>query len=284
MKIKNLLLSILLFCFVSVSFAGEVDLNKAKTLAKNFYFEKTNQYNLKIDFNDLSIETELTKKSENLAVYYIFSFNKPGFVIVSADDVLPAVLGYSFNSDFSDEEAPDAYRNFMQSYADAVHYVKENKIQQTDEILYQWNYFLTSTPQMLLSQSKEKAVDPLLDCKWNQGSPYNALCPEDASGPGGHVYSGCVATAMAQVMYYWRHPEQGSGSHSYYYYPYGNLSADFGSTDYNWTGMINSIDYGNVYANAELQYHCGVAVEMMYGPDGSICNPIKDQRPFPYFG
>ncbi len=106
-------------------------------------------------------------------------------------------------------------------------------------------------------------------CKWNQDSPYNALCPADAGGPGGHVYAGCVATAMAQVMYYWRHPMQGTGSHSYNYSPYGNLSANFGSTTYNWVGMKNSIDYSNTNPIAELQYHCGVAVEMMYGPNGS---------------
>ena len=269
MKIKNLLFSILLFSFFSFSFAGEVDVNTAKTLAKNFYFEKTNQYNQKSSFEDISIISEITKKSGNETVYHVFTFNKPGFVIVSADDVLPAVLGYSFDSYYSEEEAPDSYRNFMQSYADAILFVRENEIQQTEDLNQQWNYYLTSKPEILLNTAKEKSVDPLLLCKWNQDSPYNALCPEDAAGPGGHVYSGCVATAMAQVMYYWRHPEQGNGSHSYYYYPYGTLSADFGATNYNWTGMQNSIDYGNVHPNAELQYHCGVAVDMMYGPDGS---------------
>jgi hypothetical protein len=70
-------------------------------------------------------------------------------------------------------------------------------------------------------------------------------------------------------MYYWRHPMQGTGSHSYNYSPYGNLSANFGSTTYNWVGMKNSIDYSNTDPIAELQYHCGIAVEMMYGPNGS---------------
>jgi len=269
MKIKNLLLFALLLCSYSLLIAGEVDIISAKIIAKNFYFAKTNQYNLETGFYELNIESEITKKSANVDMYHVFTFNRPGYVIVSAEDVLPAILGYSFDSDFSNENAPDSYRNFMQSYMDAVSYVRENKINQTDEVFQQWNYYMTSSPELLLNQGKEKSVDPLLFCKWNQGSPYNALCPEDPAGPGGHVYSGCVATAMAQVMYYWRHPLQGNGSHSYYYYPYGTLSADFGSTYYNWTGMINSIDYGNVNPNAELQYHCGVAVDMMYGPDGS---------------
>lgn len=269
MKIKNLFLSTVLFCFISVLFAGEIDVNTAKTLAKNFYFAKTNQYNLNMNFSDLNIDSEVTKESNKVAVYHVFTFNKPGFVIVSADDVLPTVLGYSFDSFYSEEEALDSYRNFMQSYADAILYIRENKIQQTAEVNQQWNYYLKSTPEVLINTNKEKSVDPLLDCKWNQDSPYNTLCPEDAGGPGGHAFSGCVATAMAQVMYYWRHPMQGSGSHSYNYYPYGNLSADFGSTYYNWEGMINSIDNGNVYPNAELQYHCGVAVDMMYGAGGS---------------
>jgi hypothetical protein len=74
---------------------------------------------------------------------------------------------------------------------------------------------------------------------------------------------------MAQVMYYWRYPLQGIGSHSYYYPPYGNLSANFGATTYDWEKMQNAIDNASPDAIALLQYHCGVAVDMMYAPDGS---------------
>ena len=58
----------------------------------------------------------------------------------------------------------------------------------------------------MIKSTGSKSVDPLLQCKWNQSYPYNVYCPEDPGGSGGYVYAGCVATAMAQVMYYWRYP------------------------------------------------------------------------------
>ncbi len=269
MKVNTIFLTCILVLVVSLLGASEVDISKARTLAKNFYFAKTNQFDQTIKFDDITIAGEQTKHLENVPVYYIFTFDKTGYVIVSAEDVLPAVLGYSFNSYYSEFEAPDAYRNFMQSYSDAILFVRHNKIPQSDEIKNLWELYMNNDPEALMQNGKEKSVDPLLLCKWDQGYPYNVLCPEDQNGPGGYVYSGCVATAMAQVMYYWRYPLQGTGSHSYYYYPYGNLSANFGATNYRWTGMINSIDHSYPEPNAELQYHCGVAVEMMYGPNGS---------------
>jgi len=82
------------------------------------------------------------------------------------------------------------------------------------------------------------------------------------------VYTGCVATAMAQVLKYWNYPSQGSGSHSYTHATYGLLSADFGSTTYNWTNMPNNVVSSN-NSVATLMYHCGVSVEMDYSADGS---------------
>jgi hypothetical protein len=82
---------------------------------------------------------------------------------------------------------------------------------------------------------------------------------------------GCVATAMAQIMYYWRYPQTGTGQHCYMpeNSSYGQQCANFGQTAYDWEGMINSVDNRNPYPNAELQYHCAVAVNMDFGVDGS---------------
>ncbi len=113
-----------------------------------------------------------------------------------------------------------------------------------------------------------KSVNPLLNTNWDQDTYYNALCPSDAGGPGGHVYAGCVATAVGQVMKFHNHPEQGTGSHSYYCYPYGTLEVNFGNTTYQWSQMPNQIYTYNTPI-ATLLYHVGVAVNMQYGPDGS---------------
>ncbi len=111
-------------------------------------------------------------------------------------------------------------------------------------------------------------VDPLLSTLWNQGTYYNQLCPTDPNGPGGHVWAGCVATAMGQVMKYHDHPDQGTGSHSYYAAGYGTQSANFGVTTYEWSSMPNQINSNNLPI-ATLLYHLGVSVDMQYSPNGS---------------
>ena len=100
-----------------------------------------------------------------------------------------------------------------------------------------------------MSKNGGREVLPLVFTKWNQGIPYNNMCPEYAGCPGGHFYTGCVATAMAQVMKRWNHPIQGEGSHTYtsQAHPYTanhpanvpshTCSANFGATTYDWDNM-----------------------------------------------
>ena len=124
------------------------------------------------------------------------------------------------------------------------------------------------------------SVAPLLVTAWTQSYPYNILCPADtnASGYGDHVVVGCVATAMSQVMRYWKYPETGTGSHSYYH-NYGVLSADFGNTTYQWDSMPYRLDSsstaGQIDAVATICYHAGVSVNMNYTPTGSGSHVIS---------
>ena len=117
-------------------------------------------------------------------------------------------------------------------------------------------------------------IGPLLETTWEQGDPYNQMCP---MGNGGRCVVGCVATAAAQIMRYHQWPPNGEGSHSYYWegdppVPGQTLTADF-SDAYDWQNMLlaytgfepqNQID-----AVAELGYEIGVAFEMDYGYSGS---------------
>jgi len=254
---------------VFAAFSAEVDKDQAYAVAVNFIMEKSAVGEDGISSEDLLLDKIYTLESGGSVACYIFTFDPEGFVVVAAEDVLPPVLGYSITGFYGHENQPDSYRNFMQTYADAVAFIRENESLQSLETASLWKHYLQPGPHGLSASPFSKSVSPLLTCKWNQNYPYNALCPEDPDGPGGHVYAGCVATAMSQVMYYWRHPLQGTGSHSYYYPPYGNISADFANTTYQWEGMSNSIYHENTYPIAELQFHCGVAVEMMYGPGGS---------------
>lgn len=269
MKFKYLLIALFAFCLILNIHAAEVTIEKASLTARNAYFEKSDLYYNSLAYSNVVIQESFAKPNDNSPDYYVFTFSKGGFVIIAAEDGLSPVIGYSITGKYEDEDQPDSYRNFIQTYSDAVHFIREQQIAQTQDVQYLWEYYSSTDPDALNTSPKAKSVDPLLQCKWNQSYPYNVYCPADPNGPGGYVYAGCVATAMAQVMYYWRHPQQGTGTHTYYYPPYGSLTANFGATTYNWEGMQNAIDHEFPGPIAELQYHCGVAVDMMYGPNGS---------------
>jgi hypothetical protein len=112
-------------------------------------------------------------------------------------------------------------------------------------------------------------VAPLISTNWNQDSPFNAYCPTGQGGPGGRAYAGCVATAMSMVMKRWNWPDHGQGSHSYTPSGYATQTVDFENAYYQWNNMPNNVNNSNYQAIALLMYHCGVAVDMQYGPQGS---------------
>lgn len=270
MKTRILLIaSILLFSFSTNLFAKKVEYNQAKKVAINFYYQGANQYVEKTAYNDIEIKDVYIERSNNEVVYYVFNMKNKGFVIVSADDVFYPVLGYSYVNFYKTENIPYNIKSWMQSYVDQLFYAKKNKIKASQGIKKQWQHFLTNDINQLLPSNKNvKDVAPLLKSKWDQGKYYNQMCPKDDAGSGKRTYTGCIATAMAQIMYYYRYPLHGQGSKSYYQYPYGFISADFGNTTYQWNQMINSVHQEDT-AVAILGFHCGVGVKMHYGTDGS---------------
>lgn len=200
---------------------------------------------------------------------YIYNIGNHGFVIISGNTVLPPVLGYSDRETFpSMDDAPDNFAWWIHHYSDMIEFAVENGIQPEPEIEQQWD-------EALKGQFPSKgatSVAPLITTHWNQDCYYNEYCPSTGGGwwggPCGHVYAGCVACAMAQVMKYWNHPEVGFGSHSYIHSTYGEQSANFAATTYHWENMPEQI-YGHNDAVATLMYHCGVSVNMNYAADGS---------------
>lgn len=265
------LLSLLIAVFFSVNtFAALVQSDQASVIARNFINEQYVHNGLSYNINQ--IEPVLFKVSEinDIPAYYVFNISTGGWVIVSADDALVPVLGYSPEGSFP-EQPNQNLSSFLKGYVDQVEFARANNIQPDAETSQQWESLKTmSSPRMLLEGDRD--VEPLMSILWNQDFPYNAYCPEDPAGSGGHVYAGCVATAMSMIMYYYRYPEVGTGSYSYNAAGYGTQTANFGETHYNWDAMQNTITGTmgrSVNAVAELQYHCGVSVRMMYGSDGS---------------
>ena len=119
----------------------------------------------------------------------------------------------------------------------------------------------------------KEQVLPLLTTKWGQDAPYNLQCPlkTNSKGQQQHCRVGCVACAMGQVMRYHQYPEVGIGTGTNMFN--AELTADFGNTHYDWLNMRDS--YRGSYSDAEadavatLLYHCGVAVNMIYGLQSS---------------
>jgi hypothetical protein len=258
------------FIFLTIStllvFSKNISQTDAKKAAENFIIIKYAQGVSQTEFmrtGECYVYGEKTSPD-----FYAFTLIPKGFVIISGVEERYPVIGYSFENNFEINNQPEHYKSFLQGYSDEIAYIRANKITPAEETKKIWKILLSGDPGKSSLGAKDH-LDPLVTSKWDQDYPYNILCPENSSGPGGHVYAGCVATAMSQVMYYWRYPLQGTGSHSYYYGQYGTISANFGATEYDWYGMRNDIDSKNPFPAAELQFHCGVAVDMMYSPNGS---------------
>ena len=254
--LKPLFIGIAVFGLFINTFAHPVDLATAKAIASKFM--RTNDLQLAITYT--------TDKNE--PTFYVFNAPK-GFVIVSADDCETPIIGYSYEGRFNPNDVPVQMENYLQDFVERIQYGKENHIEADEFTAKQWE--LVKTTGRLNDRKDTKAVEPLLTEKWHQGCRYNSLCPE-MSGPCGHAEVGCVAVAMGQIMHYWGYPSTGWGSHSYYNQGI-ELSADFGNTTYDWEHMPDSLTESSsdaeIEAVATLLYHCGVAVNMEYGTNGS---------------
>ena len=220
-------------------------------------------------------ETRTTFKSQDLNLVssegvYVYNIGTQGFVIISNNTVLPPVLGWSDQSNFPDlADAPENFTSWLQHYSEMIDFTIDNNIAPEADIQRQWN----EAAQGVFSAKSERSVDPMVETRWNQDCYYNEYCPATSGGgwwggPCGHVYAGCVACAMAQVMKYWDYPTTGFGSHSYIHNQYGEQSANFAATTYHWEQMPNEV-WSHNDAVATLLYHCGVSVNMNYSASGS---------------
>ncbi|MBD5290395.1 MAG: hypothetical protein HDS26_06905 [Bacteroides sp.] len=188
--------------------------------------------------------------ADGLSRLRIYNFNdeRKGFVLYSGEDV----VGYSPEGNFSEESAPPALMAMLESFS------------------------APEVPEAAEETGKWDAVAPLENGRgyamWNQDAPFNDLCPDYELGK--RAPTGCVATAMAQVMFYHQWPLKGTGSHTYSpFVLHGNtLTGDFENTLYRWDAMIPNYGSGMAGADnedsraavAELMLHCGIAVEMVY--------------------
>ena len=193
---------------------------------------------------------------------YIFNAEN-GFVVIAGDKSVQPVLSFSDHQIYNDCDVVPPFEMWINHYANQIAQIKRENIVQP-QFATQWEELLDGSHGFRTGDE----IEPLLHSKWDQGEYYNYYCPRDPAGDNGRVVTGCVATAMAQLMYYFRFPESGVGSYSYTDENYGVQSADYGSAHYDYNAMCDVPTCINTEIS-KLIYHCGVGVDMHYGPDGS---------------
>ncbi|HNQ67185.1 MAG TPA: C10 family peptidase [Bacteroidales bacterium] len=262
---KTALLCMILFAISTMIFAQHCDVLQAEKVAKNTITERFEQIS-KTNYG-YKIKTVFTQSYNNTEVFYIFNLEPQGFVVVSADQRVYPVLAFSDYSEIIPEEANPSVLFWLNSYAKQIEYNIKNDIQPTMTVRDNWDRLLKDSFKFI-AKSDVKTVTPLITTKWNQGRYYNSHCPADPAGTDGHVVVGCVATAIGQLMNYFRYPENGTGSYGYEHPVYGWLEVDFSEQIYNYDQMpISPTDYNDDLAR--LLYNIGVSVDMNYGPNGS---------------
>jgi predicted outer membrane repeat protein len=247
---KNLLTLVLVFFSLHNLFSQNVSEEIAKKVATNWYLNYCPSKNL-------GAKILITKEYKQLqsTCFYIFAFDRGGFVMVSANNQTEPILGYSFEGTVSDTINYPALKDWFDGYARPIEILNTTPFKSATVNL-KWQQILEN--QFL--ESKGLAVGPLLTTTWDQSWPYNVLCP--------NVPAGCVSVAVAQILKYHNYPSRGLGRHGYTCGSYPYTEANFGETAYQWSNMPNKISEVNNDV-ATLIYQCAVAANVAWSPSGS---------------
>lgn len=201
-----------------------------------------------------------TETVGDVKVAYVFSsYGTGGYVVAAADDLLPAVLGYSDKGDFDSTSMPPAMKYWLNEYGRQLEYVRSCGV----------------NTHVIRKVANRPSIAPLCKATWSQSRPFNNNCP---TINGSKSPAGCTATAMAQVMYAHKWPVVGSGTNTYISgTTREKMFFDFGSTTFDWANMLPS--YSSSYTESEgaavatLLEACGNAALMAYGASASGAYP-----------
>ncbi|MDE6489674.1 MAG: C10 family peptidase, partial [Muribaculaceae bacterium] len=193
---------------------------------------------------------------------YVFTSGADrGYMVVSADDVAVPVLAYADSGTFDASSMPDNMRWWLEGYAREIAWAADNA---------------GSFSVKAVAQAERAPIAPMLTTHWNQDSPYNDQCPKVSNKA---TMTGCVATAMAQVINYHKYPEKGIGSHSYTTATNSlSVSFNYGNTTFDWANMADMYSSSSTAAQntavATLMKACGVSVDMDYGTAASGASSV----------
>ncbi len=254
MRQKHILVILLAFV-ASVLQAAQVNKNDALQKAERFVAGRQAAARGAVG-QTMSLKTALDNP-----YYYVFNIgSNGGFVIVSGDDRTPEILGYSDQGSFDAQNIPDNMRAFLQGYADEIQHLPAN----------------VTAASRGVGQKKaavRSSITPLLTTLWNQHAPYNNNCPIVSSK---RTLTGCVATAMAQVMNFHQYPVEPTTVIPGYTPTGSNAGPEVDpleETTFDWGLMRNEYDGADTDDAADevakLMQYCGASVQMNYGVDGS---------------
>ena len=204
--------------------------------------------------------------------YYVFNNgDNRGFTIVSGDDLLPEIVGYSDRGTFTSENMPVQLKDFLDGYKHMVADLLSGDSHAKSVVMERNN-------QLLTAPGSSPVHTPLLGTiVWDQGSPFNNLTPMKN---GEHCVTGCVATALAQIMAYYKYPSalmEDIPAYTTSTNGYEMPSISKGQI-YDWDNILdtylNSSEYNDTQALAvaKLMLHVGCALKTNYGNSGSGAN------------
>ena len=250
----------------------------AQQVTKEGALAKANQFmsQLTVAANNRAPRTapELALASTNTEFYVFNDKTNGGYVVVSGEARMPDVLMYSYSGSYDEANVPCNMRTMLESYAKRVQFLQQHPEAQT--------------AKRSARATKANIANLLGNCWYNQGDPYNRLCPNS----GGRCLTGCVATAMAQIMYKYKWPEKTTQRIPEYtteklkiYVP------SIPETTIDWANMLPAYNYGDSYnttqanAVANLMKLCGSSVQMDYGPTESAASTwLAGESMKKYFG
>ena len=268
-QVRNLALISLLFLFPSVStIADPITREQAQQKAEEFLKKCSGSKRLSPVVGK-KLSPSRNRTFHSTLPYYVFNRgDNEGYIIIAGDDAIEPALGYTDSGEFIYDEIPDNMRYWLEDYVEYI-------------------YYLQNTPNAIRRKvPTHPVISPMLTCNWNQGYPYNNECPMYFTL--GRSVTGCVATAMAQVMYHQRSKsvnEVQTDIPGYTTYTshetYGQLKVDGieAGSPIDWANMLDNYNNGGnakqQLAVAQLMYYCGVSVEMDYTNNSSGAQSYK---------
>lgn len=270
---KNRIISYVAMAVIALAsltaMAGNITRDQALNIANSFLKGHTASGSLRAPaLADIKlVHVEASKQVNGANDFYAFNINGGGFIIVSGEDRAAQVLGYSDKGQLDFNNLPCTLRTLLNNYKQEIEFIQGYE----GEDLVPLNRSLNETD----------GVEPLIESNWGQGMPYYLQCPiyEDE-----YCVVGCIATAMAQVMKYWKYPTRCDSVAPFYCSNISQNIPGLPPTSFNYSLMLNSYCHWDsinsqlvqdTYTDAQAQEvaklgrYCGQTVKMGYTPSAS---------------